>query len=192
MPRKISPSPADAMQLHGREMAAPMTQLVNQNAPSLYRRDVATTGIAFTARSERMKELLQVMLRLCTNIEPGHGGRLGMGSLLGCTGRPWEYTGPASLLKSALQKNIRCMRAGEAVRCVQHHCALLAILVSGVRICSRKGFSCRPMSEFAQNAAWQRRALRLCLGAPGLRSGCCSPNRASCCVGLASSPWRYI
>jgi len=62
---------------------------------------------------------LQVTLRLCTNIEPRHGGRLDMSSLLwtsGTAGRPWEYTGPASLLKSALQKNIRRGRAEEAVR----------------------------------------------------------------------------
>lgn len=42
-----------------------------------------------------------------------------MGSLLrqsGTAGRPWEYTGPVSLLKSALQKNIRRGRAEEAVR----------------------------------------------------------------------------
>ena len=177
-------------------MAAPMTQLVNQNASSLNRRDGAVTGIAFTACSdcsERMKRLLlQVMLRLCTNIEPGQGGRLGMGSLLKCTGRPWEYTGPVSLLKSALQKNIRRGRAEEAVRCVQHHPALLATSVSGASICSSSRFSCGPMPEFAENAAWQRRALRLCFDAPGLRSGCCSQIRASCCVGLASSPWRYI
>ena len=36
--QKMSPSPADAMQLHGRAMAAPMTQLVDRNASSLYRR----------------------------------------------------------------------------------------------------------------------------------------------------------
>ena len=71
------------------------------------------------------------MLRLCTNVDPGHGGRLGMGSLLGCTGRPWEYTGPVSLLKSALQKDIRRKRGEEAVRCVQHHPVLLATSVSG-------------------------------------------------------------
>ncbi len=62
---------------------------------------------------------VQVTLRLCTNIEPRHGGRLDVGSLLwktGTAGRPWEYTGAASLLKSALQKNIRRGRAEEAVR----------------------------------------------------------------------------
>ncbi|CAL5221155.1 g3294 [Coccomyxa viridis] len=64
----------------------------------------------------------KVTLRLCTNIEPRHGGRLDVGSLLwksGTAGRPWEYTGAASLLKSALQKNIRRGRAEEAVRCAQ-------------------------------------------------------------------------
>ncbi|CAK0782015.1 hypothetical protein CVIRNUC_005529 [Coccomyxa viridis] len=64
----------------------------------------------------------KVTLKLCTNIEPRHGGRLDMGSLLwapGTAGRPWEYTGPASLLKSALQKNVRRGRAEEAVRCAQ-------------------------------------------------------------------------
>ena len=68
----------------------------------------------------RLWELLvQVTLKLCTNIEPRHGGRLDMSSLLwtsGTAGRPWEYTGPASLLKSALQKNVRRGRAEEAVR----------------------------------------------------------------------------
>ena len=62
---------------------------------------------------------MQVTLKLCTNIEPRHGGRLDMSSLLwtsGTAGRPWEYTGPASLLKSALQKNVRRGRAEEAVR----------------------------------------------------------------------------
>ena len=62
---------------------------------------------------------VQVTLKLCTNIEPRHGGRLDMSSLLwtsGTAGRPWEYTGPASLLKSALQKNVRRGRAEEAVR----------------------------------------------------------------------------
>ena len=62
---------------------------------------------------------MQVMLKLCTNIELRHGGRLDMSSLLwtsGTAGRPWEYTGPASLLKSALQKNVRRGRAEEAVR----------------------------------------------------------------------------
>ena len=64
-------------------------------------------------------DLSQVTLRLCTNIEPRHGGRLDVDSLIwksGTAGRPWEYTGTASLLKSALQKNIRRGRAEEAVR----------------------------------------------------------------------------
>ena len=70
-----------------------------------------------SARSS--SESMQVTLKLCTNIEPRHGGRLDVGSLLwksGTAGRPWEYTGAASLLKSALQKNIRRGRAEEAVR----------------------------------------------------------------------------
>ena len=76
---------------------------------------------------------MQVTLKLCTNIEPRHGGRLDMSSLLwtsGTAGRPWEYTGPASLLKSALQKNVRRGRAEEAVRYIfaeaLHHMPRLA------------------------------------------------------------------
>ena len=75
---------------------------------------------------------MQVTLKLCTNIEPRHGGRLDMSSLLwtsGAAGRPWEYTGPVSLLKSALQKNVRRGRAEEAVRCAsaatRHPCPSL-------------------------------------------------------------------
>lgn len=62
---------------------------------------------------------VQVTLKLLTDIEPGTASTLSTLEDAGDTcssGAGWEYTGNNSLLKSALQKNVRLGRADAAVR----------------------------------------------------------------------------
>ena len=62
---------------------------------------------------------MQVTLKLLTDIEPGAANSLSTledAAVTRSAGPGWEYTGNSSLLKSALQKNVRLGRADASVR----------------------------------------------------------------------------
>ena len=59
----------------------------------------------------------QVMLKLVTSIESAQATEASAAGRSGASEERWNYTGAISLVKSALQKNVRLGRAAEAVRC---------------------------------------------------------------------------
>ncbi len=87
-------------------------------------------------------------LRLLTDIQVGSEEQLkalGDGAAEKASSKAWEFTGTSSLLKSALQKNVRLGRADAAVRC-----ALSVILQIHLHRVSNSTFCLRLLATAAE------------------------------------------
>lgn len=118
--------------------------------------------------------MAQVTLKLVTDIDSTQAAEGStVAGAAGPSGMQWQYTGAISLVKSALQKNVRLGRTAEAVRCPLR-------MPAGALLWEN-------MKRLVQMVICLRDTLLSCSGA--LRT-CWPRMHPNSCAGPPSSPWR--